>query len=603
MTLPELCTLLRENELFRVLDESDLPALCEEAELVSLPGGETLFRQGDLGDSVYIVLSGRLRVVLELSGGGRRFLGEVTRGESVGEMAILTGEPRSASVLGIRDTALLRLSKEAFDRIVEKKPRILLLIARQLVSRLRQAGRGPTEPKVRTIAVLGLQPEAGQHDFVMCLSSALAKTGSTMYLTAGLVDSLFGSTASEARDQLTEARMNAWLDAQESEHRFVIYEATSANSAWTSRCLRQADRVLLVGRADSPPPDGICDIGRYTAAQRELVLLHRDKSRLPSGTQMWLDLLGVETCHHLRADVQAGCEHLARTLTGKTVSLTLGGGGARGFAHIGVIRALREAGVPIDCIGGTSMGALVAGQAALGLNYKDLIEVNRRGWIGMNPLKDKTLPIVSVFSGQKLNRMLAMMLGDARIEDLWIRYFCVSANLTLAEEIIHDRGPLKRAVRASMSIPGVAPPLCENGNLIVDGGVLNNLPADIMRRMEGGTVIAVDVNPQKDLSVDPQWQETPSASRIVRSRVNPLEKPIKVPGLLTVLMRSMLLSSVHTSQEVSRRVDLYLRPPVDEFEIFEWHSLEKIADAGYRFARAKIEEWQRAMEQHAGDHP
>ena len=258
-------------------------------------------------------------------------------------------------------------------------------------------------------------------------------------------------------------------------------------------------------------------------------------------------------------------------LTGQAVGLALGGGGARGLAHIGVIRAFQEAGVPIDMIGGTSMGAVIAAQHAMGLDFQTMVEVNRRGWIKMDPLKDKTLPIVALLSGKKLDRMLNMMFGDARIEDLWIKYFCVSVNLTQAETVINKSGSLKLAVRASAGIPAVAPALCDHGDLIVDGGVLNNLPADVMLNLSGGKVIAVDVSPRRDLAVDPKFCELPSAWQILWSRINPLAESVNVPSILAIMMRTLMLSSAHSANLVSKHVDLYLAPPIDDFGLFDWH--------------------------------
>jgi NTE family protein/lysophospholipid hydrolase len=227
----------------------------------------------------------------------------------------------------------------------------------------------------------------------------------------------------------------------------------------------------------------------------------------------------------------------------------------------------------------------------MGCDIQTMVEMNRKGWIKMDPLKDKTLPIVALLSGKKLDRMLAEMFGNARIEDLWIKYFCVSVNLTQAETVINKSGSLKAAVRASAGIPGVAPALCDHGNLIVDGGVLNNLPADVMRILSGGKVIAVDVSPQRDLAVDPSYCELPSAWQILWSRINPLAKPVNVPSILAIMMRTLMLSSAHSANVEMKKVDLYLSPPIDAFGLFDWHHIDKIVDAGYQDARKKIEEW------------
>ena len=576
-----------------VLDPSDLDSLRDEIDRVSLPGGQVLFRQGDPGDSLYVVLSGRLRPFYEEEPGQDQVLWEVGRGECLGEMAILTGETRSVSVRAIRDSELLRFSKNAFDRIVDKNPRVIMLIAKRLVNRLQQMVRPHSLSCLVTIAAVPVGQDAPLGDFVEHLVVSLAKLGSTLRLSSSFLDKQFGKGAASFADPSKDPQISTLLNDQEAKFYYLVYESDLTISPWTQRCIRQADCILLVGRSASAASFGEEESAAISksGARKELVLLHPGRDRQPEGTQKWLSQQPVDRHHHVALDSEGDYDRLARLLTGRAVGLTLGGGGARGLAHIGVIRALEEAGIPIDMVGGTSMGAVIAAQYALGYDYKAMLEINKKGWIAMDPLKDKTIPLVALLAGRKLDKMIAMMFGDTRIEDLWVKFFCVSANLTQATPSVHLDGPLARAVRASMSIPGVAPPLCDNGNLIVDGGVLNNLPGDVMRRLMGGKVIVVDVSPQKDLAIDPEFRQTPSAWSLAWNRINPLAKRISIPGVLAIIMRTMLLTSVHNSKLVMKNADLYIRPSVDAFGIFEWRSLDAIVDAGYRHAQKEIAAW------------
>ena len=580
--------------IFSALDETDLRSLAGELEWVQVPGGEILIQQGDPGDSMFIVISGRFRVSVELESGEEDVLGEIGRGELVGEMAILTGEPRFATVRAIRDSGLVKLSKEAFERIVPKNPKAAMLIARRLVNRLKSQAHAKTLRTLSTVGVIAASPDAPLGDFSTRLAAALGKQGPTLHVNSSSLDSQFGMGSAKATSDVTKSRIGAWLDQQEAQFKYVIYEADPAPSLWTELCIRQADRLLMVADAAAEPSAGPAQSLSlaHASAQRELILLHTDRTRRPSNTRRWLDSGQVATHHHLGATTPADYDRLARLLTGQAVGLTLGGGGARGLAHIGVIRAFQEAGIPIDMIGGTSMGAVIAGQYAMGYDFHNMVEMNRKGWIKMDPLKDKTLPVVALLSGKKLDRMLAMMFDDARIEDLWIKFFCVSVNLTQAETVVNNFGSLKSAIRASAGIPAVAPALCDRGDLIVDGGVLNNLPADVMLTLSGGKVIAVDVSPQRDLVVDPNCRELPSSWRILWSRINPWAEPLNVPTILAIIMRTLMLSSVHSSHLVMKHVDLAIRPPVDSFGIFDWHLLDKIVDAGYQCARKELEDWQ-----------
>jgi NTE family protein/lysophospholipid hydrolase len=299
----------------------------------------------------------------------------------------------------------------------------------------------------------------------------------------------------------------------------------------------------------------------------------------------------VEKHFHVRPGDAGDFRRLARLMTGRGVGLVLGGGGARGYAHIGVIRALEEAGVPIDMIGGTSMGAVVAAAHAMGLDYREFLSTTRRLLKKHRPFHEYTLPIVSLLRSRRLDRFLHEAYGDARIEDLKVTFFAVSSNLSTAEVAVHDTGELWAAVRASMSVPGVAVPVVVDNNLLVDGGVLNNLPGDVMRRLCSGTVIAVDVNEKNDLLVDDSCTPIPSPWKIVWSRINPFARPINVPSILSIMGRTSLLGSILKRNEVAREVDLYLNPPVGRFGILDNDALEEIAEAGYRYAKERIADW------------
>jgi NTE family protein/lysophospholipid hydrolase len=396
--------------------------------------------------------------------------------------------------------------------------------------------------------------------------------------------------------------MAAWISEQEASHGFVLYEAdagpstSSTSSAWTRRCLRQADRILVVAGADGEPSLG--DLGPELAVLEaeqgrqleEVVLLHRDGSRRPRGTAEWLRLRPFVGHHHVRLDRPGDLDRLARFLAGRAVGLVLGGGGARGFAHIGVIRALEESGVPIDRIGGTSMGAVVAAQYARGGGWQDLLKVNRRGWVEMAPHKVYTLPLISLLSAIKAEKMLDMMYADDRIEDLWTSFFCVSTNLSRTELMIHRDGPLRDGVSASMTLPGVTPPVVTTGgDLLVDGGVLNNLPTDVMRQLGPGPIIAVDVSATLDVRADPSYSKTPTPWQLLGNRLRPRAEPRPFPNILRLIHRAALMASDVYAKQAKQEVELYLDLPMDHFDMFDMDALDRIAEFGYRFAREQLD--------------
>jgi len=592
---------LSSTRLFQDLDEPTLRDLAAELETVFLPGGDRLFQQGDTGDALYVILNGRLRVVVQQEDGQDKTVGEVGQGESVGEMAILTEETRSASVYAVRDSNLIKLSKPGFNRFKQQHPGILEQVIQLLIRRIRERdhpGASGRTDRGTSVALVAADQGVPVTQFAVRLAEALSKTGSALHLNANHLDRYLGEgTAQTSQMDLRNRNLVAWLNEQEMSKRFVVYETDPSPSPWTGRCLRQADLIFIIGRAGGNPQQGALETAMLQTdrsnltARTELILLHPDGSQRPVNTRAWLASRDVTAHHHIRLTAQPDFERLARTINGQTVGLVLSGGAARGFAHIGVIRALREEGIPIDMIGGTSMGSVVAAQYALGLGYKAMLAANRDGWAKQNPFSAYTFPMIALLNDRKFNNMLKGMFGTAQVEDLWLPFFCVSSNLTRAEEKTHRGGMLWKGIRASVSVPGALPPLFQGGDIYVDGAVLNNLPTDVMRRFRDGYVIASDASVDVEMETNPPEYENLSGWRLLFDRLNPAARSTSVPSLMNVIVRSAELSSAQNTERQRQEADFFLRPPVRSFERFAWHAVEEIAEAGYAYTQKKLEEW------------
>jgi NTE family protein/lysophospholipid hydrolase len=577
--------------LFGSLDEAMLRFVESRVEWIRLRAGQKLFSAGDRGEDLYFVLGGRLRAI----GSGGKILSEMSRGESIGEIALLTGEPRSATVVAVRDSELVRVSRQAFDEIVDRYPQVMQTIARIVVRRLRAKEEGPSvEGSAKCIAVLPAGAGMPKVGFAERLVQALASIGPVLHLSAGRIEQLLDRTGVAYADDEDAAgiRMTTWLDEQESRYRFLVYEADSTASAWTRRCLRQADEIVLVAHAASDPALGEVEAsllgtnGALSQARRTLVLLHPHGGQLPSGTSLWFANRSIERQFHVRLDNDRDFRRVARCIGDVAVGLVLGGGGARGLAHIGVIRALVEADVPIDMIGGTSMGSVIASLAAMGRDWKQMLEINRYAWLQKKPHKEYAPPVISLVRSRRLDQLARDIWGHVDIEDLWLSFFCVSCNLSTSEMVVHERGPLWRAVRASASLPGVFVPVMEQGNVLVDGGIVNNLPGDIMRKRSCRRVLVVDVGSEHEFTFG--LSEIPSPWKFLRSRILPFGKPVEVPHIAQVLIRTTDVSSSQKTKEVKRDADVYLRPPIDGYGVLEFESLEEIAEVGYRYAKEKL---------------
>jgi CRP-like cAMP-binding protein len=322
-----------------------------------------LTHRGDPGDSVYVLINGRLRVFVQGEEGREKAVGEVARGQVVGEMALLTDAPRSATVRAIRDSQLVRVSSDVAKEFVRKHPEAMTQVTRQVVARLeRSLSRPRVDESPASFALIPADPGVPLEMFATRFAAALRRLGTTEVLDSAHVDDALGQGISQTSERDADSeRMLAWLQERESRWRYLVYRETLRFSNWTMRCLRQADRVLIVASANADPSPGALEaeierrFGEATSADRHLILLHADDRSHPSGTEAWLAPRRLDHHHHVRLRSEEDYARLARIVGGRAVGLVLGGGGARGLSHVGALRAIRDLEIPVDSIGGTSM--------------------------------------------------------------------------------------------------------------------------------------------------------------------------------------------------------------------------------------------------------
>ncbi len=591
---------LRANAMFAEIDPEILRELDGGVNWVRLKGGDTLFRQDDLSDALYIVIHGNVEVMVG-EGDDERRVEVAGRGTCLGEMGLLTGDKRTATVRAIRDCELVRIPHRVFDSLVEQHPPLGMSLARTLAARLKHTNIVPRQHRdLRTIAVIAGGPSPLPPEFMAGLLAALAAVESPVqHVRSRDIEQRFGPGAAETKsDDFRDGQIAAWLNEHEVMHRLSVYECEADKPGWNQRALRQVDLVLIVGRAETSPARGPLDEAVEGGAdlsrvRRELVLVHAD-DRPPQGSEKWLQFHRVTRHHQLRLARAADYARVARSLCGTALGVALSGGGARGFSHIGAIQALRDRGLEIDLIGGTSMGSVIAAQVAMGWDTATMIERNRKVFVECAVVGDMTFPFVAVMKGTSTVKLLRELYGDVQIEDLWLPYFCVSTNLSRAEVVVHERGPLWLWVRASSSVPGIGPPVPWQGDLLVDGGLLNNLPADILRQRCPGTVVACDASPAVELTTEVPTRAEMSGWPHLWRLVNPWAKREPFPNLLEILTRTASMSSDHSSAGVRAAADLYLHPPVEKIGALDWASIERIVEIGYRYACEQIDEWERS---------
>jgi NTE family protein len=530
--------LLAGVPLFAGLPAGRLAALARAARRVAVPAGAVLFEQGDPGGPLYVVRSGRVEVVVD--GLVVRVLG---RGEAFGELAVLTGGRRIATIRTRRDSELLAIAPEDVENLLTD-PVFARALLRQLAHRV-PGGDASAAP--RTGAVLALVPFDGATPpaVVRALARALAAELAGHAPTLRLDD---------------DGDPGGWatrLDAAEAGHELVLLVAERPDDAWARFCRRQADRPLVLADTDRPAPG---------------------PTALPPGTQLvalghrspgpWVAALDP-AAHHIVAPTAldrpgADLARLARRVCGRSLGVVLSGGGARGLAHIGVLDELRRAGLRWDRIGGTSMGAVIAAVAALGVDTDEMVATARRELVARRPFTDVTWPRHALIRGLRVESTLDRIFGDTRIEELRCGLFTVSVDLVAAEEVVNRRGRVTDAVALSVRLPGLVPPRRAGARLHVDGGVLDNLPIAVMAAEDEGPVLAVDV-------------AQPFASAPLGG---------SLPRIVDTIARSMTLASWRRGEPDRALARAVITPALDGIGLFDFRRLDELVERGREAGRA-----------------
>ncbi len=592
-------------ERFHTIEPAFWRELGQHFQWRHLSAGETLCQQGDPSDCLYMIVSGRLRLRVTDSDGHEGDIGEAVPGDTVGEFGLIAHAPRSATAYAIRETNVVELSPDGFELLLQRYPSVLRDIVKIIAERQQRALGFGQRSKIAAfaLALVPVSPHLRLEDFAQALGRVWPTPGHALVLNSQRFDALYGypGAAQATFNDPIHPSIVAWMGKQESQHQLLIYIADFEWSAWTRRCLNQADQVLMIADPEvmtkrTQTEEAIAQLP--VRLRTDLVLWHRPETSRPQGTAAWLDRSAVDAHHHIRGCDQAHIARLARRLSGNAICLVLSGGGARGFAHVGVYRALTELGIPMDYIGGTSIGAVMAGTIALGTTYEELIE-NMRTTVSTKELLDYTLPFTSLMTSGKVTRLCQALFQDILIEDMWMPFFCVSANLSQAAQVIHLRGPLWQAVRTSMSIPGVFTPVMANGDILVDGGVINNFPVDVMADLSGSQhLIGVNVSPTTIQQQAYDIDFSISGWRILADRIKPKGKRLSTPSLIETLMRTHEVRGVHQARRNEQLVDLLIYPDVRPLGLLEFDNYEKAVHAGYEAALESLRNWQREKSSH-----
>jgi len=554
-----------------------------EAAWYCVPAGGTLFLRNEPADKIYFVLSGALGAFRVNPNGQSEFIGHIRPGEPVGEMSMFLGgidldgdgapedAPHTSSVYALRDSEVVGFSREGWRQMVKHEPELLEQMIRIILRRVGREGQRNISSAPKVFTLVATSPTIDLELRAEALKSSLEALGKSAVIVG------------EAKGAEKPA---AFFDQLDQNHDVVILISTIGDTRWYRLSVRQADRIWVFGRADAKPSNPLMPEDDSPARELKLVdvvLLHPGDNRRACRPVEWLEAAGASRLFHWQGMSGPNCDRLARVMAGTSVGLILSGGGARAYSHIGVVRAMRDRGVPIDFVGGASMGAVIAGCVAMGWDDAEMDRRIRKAFVETNPLGDYTLPVVGMVKGLRVNARLKEHFGDAEIGDLALPFFATSTNLMTGTQRIHRTGLLREALRATISLPGILPPVVDGNDLLVDGAVLNNFPVDVMRDMHRGFVIGSDVTRQPEGLKIEEFEKPAGFFRWVLRHgfSNP-------PPIAGVLMRA---ATIRADTQFGRDItDVLILPELAETELRDWENYEATVESGYQAALLALDE-------------
>jgi len=585
---------LAEIEAFSHLSAEQLSELGTRVDLVTVDGGEILVREGEPSDTLFLVVSGRFLVT---EAGQRRPIAEVGAGKSIGEIGFFSGSARTATVTAARDSLVLRLSRKDFDALCEHSPEIwpkMVAMLSQRLLRIATRDREFKRSRERTIAVCHAGAEPIRESVLAELKQAFQSACRCRFLTSDTMRVEFPDL--ETADPHAVTR---WLNDEETGHDYLVFVADPELTKWSRLAIRHADTVLRIacqGADDSSKPRPLNPLEKFaeevhgTDAQR-LVLVHQRDGEI-RGTRFWLEGRAVRMHHHVRAGSEAGYDRLLRFLSGRALGLVACGGGAYCAAHIGMFQAFNEAGLEFDIMGGTSGGAAMVGAYAKDIGPDELERRTHDIFVTHGAMRRATWPRYSFLDHKVFDACLAEHYGATRIEDLGIPYFAISTNLSDNRMHCVREGELWRGIRASSAIPGLLPPVyTPDGQVLVDGSLLDNVPLKQMRDLKSGPNVIINFDPPEIRVSGFEYDRLPSRAELIRSMLLPFFKgpPPKAPGPGSILMRSLAVKRQDFRKFLTETDLLFMPPLPKDMSILDWRRHAELRQSAYEYGCKEIE--------------
>lgn len=535
------------RKIFGAIDEDSLQLIYDTGKKLEVERGGFLFRQGDKENTLFIVLSGRFRALTEKDG-TTQILGDIGEGEPIGEFALFTENPRTASVMAIRKSLVLQIQANEYMDLVAKIPVFASVLTKFVIDRLQRNifEQNKSSPP-KNIVVLNLQKENSLKPWIEDVKKCFQDQQVPIQV-------YFPESAGEFVDEAIFQEME-----QHEGLNFLICD--DSDESWSHQCLIYSDLIIVATDFYANP--GLYEIEKNLELYSQnilnkklyLLLLHPENGPKPANTASWLKPRQLSLHIHFRHQNEKDKRRFCRIVTNKGVGLVLGGGGTKGYAHFGVMRALRDAGIEIDFLGGTSAGAIYGIlMSHADFDFRKIDQIGKDSADSKMFSKDMDLPIISFMTGRKIKKFFVNLFRDDHMEDIWVNSYCVSTNFSRATSQVHKEGLIWKRILASISIPGIFPPVVIDNELHVDGAVFDNLPVETMYSFPVGHIIAVALAGFTAKKVD--FDETPSSWAVLWDKILN-QKKYKALSLSSILFNSLTINSRQKQEGTKSKVSLY----------------------------------------------
>ncbi len=583
---PEINSAIKK--IAKGIDDDTISKLKENLSWKTLQASEVLFSEGDPGDSCYVVMSGRVQAIKNYGEDSELVLGELSRGDIIGDMALITEEPRSATIKSTKLTRLICFSKDTFNSVMYSNPQALMEVSKALINRLKHK-ESRDDGQSLVIGVISLIDKVSTDRFLDLFISSLNRHGS--------IESVDEKISGTGQDLFNFEILIENIIAEK--NYLVLRSSDLDNTEWKSKILNYSDKVLVLGNSKE-----LATIGKEESAifgdyrdidtdKVSLLINHSGQTGIPSGTAKIKSIRnGVKLYHMKEVDTSSEVDRVVRRITNNTLGLVLGGGGAKGFAHLGLFKAMTELGIPVDVIGGTSAGSIVAAQIALGYSLDEIIEINR----SVNRLKmfkEYGFPYISLIKSKKIEQAARLVGSDRDIEDMWIPFFAPATDLTNSRLVLFESGPVWEAIRSSGALPGIVVPHFKDSSILVDGGVLNNLPVDIMRSRYDGKIICSSCS--TDQQSPTKLDGVPNQARLFFEKMYNKsafkDKYSYIPTISELILKMSVVSSSSLSEKNIGLSDLYLELPVERYGLTDFNdkAMNDMIDIAYDYSIKQLQ--------------